>query len=451
MRYPGPSRAPNLRGMLDDIAGPAPISGRVPRPRPRPTFRIAGLLAAGALLLLPHDASAIKRRAFVTSVTGNGNLASWPGATGSDALERADSICRNQAAAGLLPNATTYRAWISTAATDAYCHVQGLTGSKSSGCNGAPLPGGGPWFLANGVSNYTGTLDQMTGPEAVMYRPVSLDENQDPAPSVFLDRQIWTGTGRQGSAQPTNCADWSSSASGSSGTTGDALGVGYRFSDAFSLSCDTLNHLLCLEPGASETVTLGWSPGALAFVTSATGSGDLGSWPQADGLSGINAGYRICRNLAAAAHLPAPESFVPWLSTTAVDAVARLTTDGPFRRVDGYAVANDVAVLVSGAPSNSLHVLENGTYIGTVQDWVWTGTHPDGTANGDLCLNWTDGGDVEYARAGDANIGRAGEWTDVNGYHCAVQFRLYCLANVITLFWDGFEKGSTARWSATAP
>lgn len=415
------------------------------------TARLAALLAASALVLLPQDAAATKRRAFMTSVAGNGNLASWAGASGSNALERADSICRNHAAAALLPNASAYRAWISTSDTDAYCHVQGLAGKKASGCGGSPLPGGGPWFLANGISNYTGTLDEITGPEGLMYRPVSLDETLNPVPSALLDRQIWTGTSRQGSALSSNCGDWTSSSSGSTGATGDALGVGYRFTYALALSCDTENHLLCLEPGASETVHLGWSPGALAFVTSAQGSGDLGSWPQADGLSGINAGYRICRNLAAAAHLPSPASFVPWLSTAAVDAVDRLTIDGPFRRVDGYSVANNVAILVSGTPSNSLHVCEDGTYVNDLQDTVWTGTHPDGIADGQVCLNWTDSGGVEYGRAGLANIGRAGDWTDTNGYHCENSLRLYCFANVITLFWDGFENGGTARWSATAP
>lgn len=435
--------------MLSAIETAPPLAGR--RLRHRPAARLATLLAAGALLLLPHEASATKRRAFVTSVAGNGNLASWAGATGTNALERADSICRNHAAAALLPNASTYRAWISTADDDAYCHVQGLTGTKASGCNGAPLPGGGPWFLANGISNYTGTLDEMTGPEAVMYRPVSLDENLDPLPAQFADRQVWTGTYRQGSAHPQTCGNWSSSASGSSGAVGDGLGVGERFSQANSRACDTTNHLLCLEPGASETVTLGWSPGALVFVTSAQGTGDLGSWPQADGLTGVNAGFRICRNLAAAAHLPAPASFVPWISTAAVDAVDRLTTNGPFRRIDGYSVANTVGDLVSGQPNNSLHMLENGTYLPGSDDAVWTGTFSDGTATSDVCLNWTDGGAVEYGASGVANIGRATEWSAAISFHCVQVYRLYCFANVITLFWDGFESGTTARWSAVAP
>ena len=87
------------------------------------------------------------------------------------------------------------------------------------------------------------------------------------------------------------------------------------------------------EPVPSETTTLSWSPGALVFVTSAIGTGQLGSWPQADGATGIDAGYKICQSLAAVAGLPSPASFVPWLSTNLVDARDRLTTDGPFRRI----------------------------------------------------------------------------------------------------------------------
>ncbi len=425
------------------------------RLRPFEAPALAALLAAVALLLLPPPASAVKRRAFVTSGTGTGDLASWPGASGAPgatALDHADSICRVHAASGLLPNANTYRAWISTDETDAYCHVQGLDGTRSSGCNGAALPGGGPWFLANGITPWSGTLDQMTGPEALLYRPLSLDQNLDEISSDFSERLIWTGTNRQGEAFSTlQCADWSTSAGASAGATGDAQGVGERFTRAFSPTCDSLNHLLCLEPGASETVSPRWSPGALAFVTSARGTGELGSWPGADGLEGIQAGFRICRNLAAAAHLPSPTSFVPWLSTTLVDAVDRLTTDGPFRRPDGGVVAIDIAELVGPSfTRNSLHQQEDGLYIHDSFDRVWTGTFPDGTGDGHRCDDWTDGS-TGHGRSGAANVGRVEQWTNINAYFCEDEQRLYCFSNVITLFWDGFESATTERWTTAVP
>ena len=61
--------------------------------------RIARLLvptAASCLMgaLVAAPVSAVTRRAFVTSVSGTGNIATWPGATGAAVLDKADSVCR---------------------------------------------------------------------------------------------------------------------------------------------------------------------------------------------------------------------------------------------------------------------------------------------------------------------------------------------------------------------
>src|SRR5581483_6066860 len=69
--------------------------------------------------------------AFVTSVARSGNLGSWPealmfGLPPPNALDAADNICRNLAAAVPLPNANKLRAWVSTSSVDAYCHLFGL-------------------------------------------------------------------------------------------------------------------------------------------------------------------------------------------------------------------------------------------------------------------------------------------------------------------------------------
>ena len=42
-----------------------------------------------------------------------------------------------------------------------------------------------------------------------------------------------------------------------------------------------------------HSAILPWSPGSVVFLTSAIGTGDLGSWPQADGASGVSAGDEI--------------------------------------------------------------------------------------------------------------------------------------------------------------
>lgn len=238
-----------------------------------------GLVLVASVALSGTPAAAVKRRAFVTSVSGTGNLASWVASGGLTGLAAADNICRVRAVSGGLPNGDNYRAWLSTSATDAYCHVQGLTGKRSNQCNGAPQPGAGPWYLANGVSYFTGSLAELTGPEGTIHRPVLLDELGDEVGSNA--QMYWTGTSVIGTGVGTNdCGDWTSASNASFGQQGAALGSAVVWTDRLVARCDASLRLLCLEPGASEPQPrLGWTPGALAFVTSSTGPGDLSTWP----------------------------------------------------------------------------------------------------------------------------------------------------------------------------
>ena len=415
----------------------------------RPAVFVAGL---SLLLLCASEASAVKRRAFVTSVEGSGDLFSWPGSSGATALARADSVCRARAAAGGLPNPTTYRAWLSTSTVDAFCHVQGLSGTKSDSCNGTILPGGGPWYLFNGVTQFTADLATLTGPEHVVYRPVIFDEFGT-AMTGYILGQYWTGTVSDGSVSAIGvCDDWTSS----SGTLGTPVGTALGGSFAWTLltvgSCATENRLLCLEPGASEADPVDWQSGALVFVTSIQGAGNLQLWPGSDGLLGLAAGDAICRNLAAEAHLPSPDSFVAWLSDATTDAVDRLSGDGPYRRLDGFAIATTKAGLVGGPTFNSIHVDEAFAYLAGLGA-SWTGTGTDGLATSSHCDSWTSGDPADYGDWGYATISRERSWTDnMSARDCDSPSSLYCFSNAFTLFWDGFDYTSdTSRWSSTVP
>ena len=293
-----------------------------------------GLGVAGAA-----PGAAVARRAFVTSVSGTGNIASWAGATGVTVLDKGDSICRARATAAGLPNPTTYRVWMSTSATDAYCHVQGLTGQKATGCGGGAQPGAGPWYLQNGVTPFSPALAELTGPGKVIYRPVLLEETGfEPD---YANGGYWTGTTADGVLDASrSCLDWTSASVGEFGGQGHSVASAYSWTAGILYSCDVPGHLLCFEPGASQPFNLGWSPSAIAFVSSQSGPGELAAWPQAGGATGLAAGDAICRNLAAAAHLPAPESFVAWLSDATQDARDRVTIDANFRRVDNYPIAS---------------------------------------------------------------------------------------------------------------
>ena len=353
--------------------------------------------AAAALWILAAvaPATAAKRRVFATSVQGTGDLSTWPDAIGATAFARADAICRARAAAATptpLPNAGTYRAWISTGATDAYCHVQGLAGKKATGCNGAVLPGAGPWFLSNGATNFSGTLDDLVdGGE--LYRPVSRDENFAALP--VADRFHWTATDAAGIWTAADCGGWADDTPGGPlGTVGDGYATVGLWSDDGEMACAGSHRLLCVEPGAGDVAGLGWSPAAIAFLSSAAGKGNLSAWPQAGGAAGLAAGDAICQSLAAAADLPSPESFIAWLSTSSpgVSAGDRLEIVGPWKRIDAYTIANNVADLLDSTLDTSLHQFENGAYLqedcwSTLKCNVWTGTTGEGVTSPLTCVD----------------------------------------------------------------
>jgi hypothetical protein len=413
------------------------------------------LLAVSCLVLAlaSAPASAVKRRAFATSISGTGNLSIWPGAGGATGLAAGDNICRARATAAGLPNAGTYRAWLSTSTTDAWCHVQGLTGTKATGCGGGSQPGGGPWYLANGITPWSGALDELarsTNPQ--IYRSVVMDEFGTQTTN-FAASYLWTGTDDGGTDIGSTCAGWTQGGSGAAAGVGTALGTDPFWTFISYDSCDHLRRLLCLEPGASEATPPRWlSPGALVFVTSAASTGDLGSWPQAGGQTGLAAGDAICRNLAAAAHLPSPQSFVAWLSDGATDAVDRLTISAPFKRIDGLTVASSKADLVDGATSVSINQDEHGVYGVTISAFTWTGTDADGTGATTNCGGWTSSDPGGDGQVGSSALERFFGWTDEGGQGCGLQRTLYCFANAVTIFWDGFDyTGDASRWSSVVP
>jgi hypothetical protein len=409
--------------------------------------RSSGLFAAlVAAILIPSPADAVKRRAFVTSISGTANLSSWPGAGGLTGLDAGDNICRVRAITAGLPNGATYRAWLSNGTTDAFCHIQGLPGTREDACGGLSQPAG-PWYLVNGATPFTGALDGLAGPARAIYRPVMLDEFGTVLPSLSASA-TWTGTTPQGTRDLDNCAGWTSGSSAVNGEFGYALTADSSWTSWSSTSCNATMRLLCFEPGTSEVVYAPyWLPGAMVFVTSALGQGDLGAWPEAGAATGIEAGDQICRNLAADAGLPAPGSFLAWLSTTDVDAVDRVFPhDAPFRRPDGMIVANDLADLLDGSLDTSIHVDETGAF--SMHSAAWTGTNADGTAHASNCQNWTSENEVDGAMYGIAGTARIPNWTQTQAASCGdYSFRLICISNAVTLFWDGFESATVNRWT----
>lgn len=378
---------------------------------------------------------------FVTSATGDADLGSWPDAGGETGIAAADAICQSLATAATLDNPDGFRAWISDSVDDAYCRVLGLSGKKADNCGAPALPDGGPWLRTDGFP-FSGTLQQLTS-ESMVLVPPWIDETGIRA-EINPDETL-TGTYEDGSWAGLDCKGWTDTASGrryrgqNDQTVRDWAAQG-------SSQCFRGGRLLCFEADATPDALPGFEqPGALVFVTSVRRFGNLGAWPEAEGRTGLKAGDRICQTLAQDAGLPAPGSFLAWLSNNNISAEDRFTFPGPWKRVDGVPVAADVAELLDDYLFTSISVTENGDY---VLGRAWTGWKSNWN-----CANWSDdAAQGIYGIANDAGF----RWRGGQGGPCDnFPSRLYCFSQVPAgpgeIFADGFESGDTSAWSGTLP
>jgi hypothetical protein len=414
--------------------------------------RCAVAFAAAAVVLVGLCSAEISsaqspRRVFVTSVEGNGDLATWPDSGGTDGLAGADAVCQSRAQAAGLPNPSGFVAWLSDSSNDAYCRVHGLTGLKSINCGLPTLPvAAGPWVRVDGFA-FAGRIDEMLEPRQWVLTSVRFDEF-----GGVGSRSYFTATLQDGELPdhtPNACSDWTSSTS-EIVVVGDPERTSQSWTYLGTGSCSQERPLLCMEIGAASALPPYHSGGALAFVTSADGTGNLGSWPESGGASGIAAGDAICRALATNAGLDEPMSFKAWLSDGTTNAVDRFSYNGPWIRPDGVKVADNKTDLTDGALWTSISVAEDGAYWHNHRGW--TGTSISGGNTGNNCLDWTSTSDVDLGT--EAFINAADErWTDNFQVGCdRTYYHLYCLSEVPTvIFVDGFESGDTAAWSNTVP
>ena len=387
------------------------------------------------------------RRIFVTSVEGTADLSTWPDSGGMGGLAGADAVCRARAQAAALGNSSGFVAWMSDSSNDAYCRIHGLTGLKSANCGQPTLPvAAGPWVRVDGFP-FSGTIDRTLAPHQEVLSAVWFDEFGGRATEAYF-----TATdefGELSSQTPVTCSDWTATPS-EMVVVGDPERTAQSWTFMGTTSCSQLRPLLCMEMGPSTCLPPYQSGGAVAFVTSTDGNGNLGSWPEAGGASGIAAGDAICRTLAANAGLDEPQSFKAWLSDGTSNAANRIAYNGPWIRLDGVKIADNMADLTSGDLWTSVSIDENGVYWHNHRGW--TGTTSAGVDSGFNCVNWTDGSDnfdgtESYINAADDR------WTDSFHRDCdSWWYHLYCFSEVPTyIFMDEFESGDTAGWPAIIP
>jgi hypothetical protein len=373
---------------------------------------------SGVIFLLGVDDGGLK--IFATSVSGNGNLSGWPDAGGNTGLAAADAICQSRATAAGLTG--TFKAWLSDSNNDAYCRVHNLGGKKSANCGQGSLPvAAGPWVRIDGFP-FSEAIDQLLAGK--VYTPVRYDEFGNLIPSNFPGNFYFTNTYIDGTVDPsysTSCSNWTSNSSQYvGGATTDLTTI--MWTEYYSVVCSLTGRLLCMQTGTWPSLPNLASTGKKAFVTSGPVSGDLGYY-SGGGYTGLAAGDAICRARAAAAGLANAANFKAWLSSSTVNAKDRITSNGPWVRLDGIKIADNKADLTDGSLFTSINLNENGGYFGNYG--VWTGTESSGMKSASTCNDWTSSSAPVSGRTGTA--ANAGDgWTGSSTATCGSGFHLYC-------------------------
>lgn len=198
-----------------------------------------------------------------------------------------------------------------------------------------------------------------------------------------------------------------------------------------------------------------------AFVTAASGSGNMSAWIDANGQTGLAAADNVCNARAAAAGLPG--TYVAWLSDANDDAYCRVhgltgkkgacvpsnptTPAGPWMRTDGTPFGADIdEMLDNDVVYTPARFDETGS---EVSAWYyWTGTLKDGTA-GNTCLDWTDNTVVNNATKGFTTMTFYG-WTELATYTCDRYLRLLCMeAGPGPALSSGFTTGKRVFMTST--
>ncbi len=151
--------------------------------------------------------------------------------------------------------------------------------------------------------------------------------------------------------------------------------------------------------------------GKFVFVTSTTGTGNLGGVAGADGR---------CVTLAKAAGLGG--NWAAWLSTFPSVNAGERVGGGPWFLVNGTPVAASPIDLTIHALSHALDHDENGKTVGA--DFVWTGTLAGRGTSVD-CAAWSVDVGRERGDVGNSSLSDR-EWSQSDTNDCSSLRHLYC-------------------------
>jgi len=369
------------------------------------------------------------RRVFITSAEGSADLSKWNDAGGNIGILAGDNICQASAdSAGL--NAT-FRAWLSDDHEDAYCRVAGLSGKKGSETCNTDGFDSGPYVRTDDLP-FTWSLDQLVAGKALS--AIQFDEHARDL--IESDLSVWTATDQNGAlnksanGSDSSCNNWASDDNNIFSVNGRGDQTVYRWTSSTKTRCEDSASLYCFQvsPGESVLPVYKVKNAKKVFVTSISGTGDLSSWPGANGQSGALAGKQICQTLASEAGLANADKFIPWLSDSTKEAVDRLQGKGPWARRDGIVVAKTKADLLDGSIFTSIAQTEKKEDY--LSGGVWTGSSVSGLCKDCrlmTCESWSSASPNQTGRVGQAHNANNG-WTDTRrtDESCDDDRHLYC-------------------------
>ena len=190
------------------------------------------------------------RLAFLTSVTGHGDLSLWPDAGGATGIAAGDAICRARATAAGLDDPSSFKAWLSDSTIDA----------KDRFLND------GRWVRLDGVRIADNLADLTDGQ---LFTSINVMENGQYYGSW---ETVWTGTEQDGLLIGGACNDWIDSSDSAHGYVGLPIDTTHLWTKNLNHTCNRANHLYCLSDVVSS-----WIFGD-DFE-----SGDAGSWSLVQG------------------------------------------------------------------------------------------------------------------------------------------------------------------------
>jgi hypothetical protein len=185
-------------------------------------------------------------------------------------------------------------------------------------------------------------------------------------------------------------------------------------------------HPVAPDSGSDEQSGSDSPAGLRVFVTHERYTGNLTAY-LGSSINGLAAGDAICQVRADSAGLGG--KWRAWLSSSEIDAIDRVSGNGPWNLV-GFAVAFANRAQLQTEPSDPLDVDEHGEQIrepfGLSE--VWTGTRAGGVHSMSTCANWTS----TLAR-GTYGVSQEGtfEWTEYSTEDCDFEKHLVCLEQAL--------------------